>query len=199
MTYASHFHPGVQKVEFDSHFCWKEKIAAGTRGPLYRAVCTRSYRTKIGKQIAAGTEVAVKVFLLERMSTSERAQLQTEFQILRAVGDIDSCEEILDGFQTEDDLILVKKLTTLTPIAAAVSSAAGQGHISEALVAGFLESAFSVAKALGEKNIVHANIDVRDVSTFPETAFHSCIPLAAEFIGSVSHAFQGLHGDPEKI
>jgi len=152
----------MQKIDFDRHFQWGKKIATGSRGPVYRAVCTQAYTTKLGKQLRAGDEVAVKVFLLERMTTTQRAQLQSEFQVLQSVGHIDTCEELLDGFQTTDDLILVKTLCHLAPLAQAILSAGATSSITETIMADYMKDPFATVFALHERSIVHAGISVSD-------------------------------------
>ena len=149
--------PLNQNIDFDRHFEWKQQISGGTRGPLYRAVCKKTYQSKLGKQITAGSEVAVKVILLERLSTLQRARLQTEFQILRKIGNIETCEELLDGFQTTHDLLLVKTLCATTPLCDAASAA---GCSTEALVADFTEPAFATVAELHSMGIVHGCISV---------------------------------------
>jgi len=151
-----------QDIEFDMHFAWKQQVAVGSRGPVYRAVCTKAYTTKLGKHINAGTDVAVKVFLLERLSTNQRAQLQTEFQILREIGNIETCEELLDGFQTAADLLLVKTLCPVIPLCDAVATSAPGGLCSEGLVADFSEPVFATVAELHRLDIVHGSISVRE-------------------------------------
>jgi hypothetical protein len=127
---------------------------------MYRAVCKRAYQTKFGKLLEADSAVSVKVFLLERLSTDERARIQQELSILKQLVDVAACEELLDAFHTQDDLILVKRLLPVIPIANGLVMAAGESDVSESLAADMLHGVFSACLSLKKRAIIHSGINV---------------------------------------